>query len=351
VWSYQAPTSTTEVFVSHANATLTPAGRLRLAQLIVDKGWTYARAAERFSVAITTARRWATRYRELGKAGMVDRSSRPHRCPRRLPQQVERRIVKLRVSRRWGPARIAYHLGLNPSTVHQVLRRYGCPRLKWTDPATGTRIKTSSREKNRYEHLAPGDLVHVDIKKLGRIPDGGGWRVFGRDSAQARAAHVARDRAGRAGAASSRGYVYLHHAVDDHSRLVYSEILGDERKETAAAFWKRAKKFFAAHGITVKAVLTDNGSCYRSRLWAKTLGRRIKHRRTRPYRPQTNGKVERFNRTLLEEWAYACVYLSEADRAAAYPAWLHHYNHHRGHTSLRGKSPIDRVPNLPGQNI
>ncbi|MGY0387113.1 IS481 family transposase [Nocardioides sp. WG-D5] len=337
--------------MSHANATLTPAGRLRLAKLVVDKGWSYARAAERFSVGVTTARRWAQRYRELGKAGMVDRSSRPHRCPNRLPQRTERRIVKLRVTRRWGPARIAYHLGQNPSTVHQVLRRNGCPRLKWTDPATGARIKTSSRDKHRYEHPAPGDLIHVDVKKLGKIPDGGGWRVFGRDSAQARATHAARDRAGRAGAASSRGYVYLHHAVDDHSRLAYSEILSDERKETAAAFWKRAKRFFAAHGITVKAVLTDNGSCYRSRLWAKTLGRRVKHRRTRPYRPQTNGKVERFNRTLLEEWAYATTYTSEADRAATYPAWLHHYNHHRGHTSLKGKSPIDRVPNLPGQNI
>jgi transposase InsO family protein len=336
--------------VSHANATLTPAGRLRLAKLIVDQGWSYARAAERFSVSITTARRWAVRYRAMGKAGMVDRSSRPHRCPNQLPQRTERRIVKLRVTRRWGPARIAYHLGLNPSTVHQVLVRYRCPRLKWTDPATGTRIKTSSRDKNRYEHAAPGDLVHVDIKKLGRIPDGGGWRIFGRGSAQDQRSGASRDRAARAGASPSRGYAYLHHAVDDHSRLAYSEILCDERKETAAAFWKRARAFFAAHGITVKAVLTDNGACYRSRLWAKTLGRRVKHRRTRPYRPQTNGKVERFNRTLLEEWAYACAYLSDAERAAAYPAWLHHYNHHRGHTSLKGKSPIDRAPNLPGQN-
>jgi transposase len=141
--------------VSHANATLTPAGRLRLAKLVVDRRWSYARAAERFSVSITTARRWADRYRELGKAGMVDRSSRPRRSPNRLPRRTERRIVKLRVTRRWGPARIAYHLGLNPSTVHQVLRRYRCPRLKWIDPATGARIKTSSREKNRYEHAPP----------------------------------------------------------------------------------------------------------------------------------------------------------------------------------------------------
>ena len=238
--------------MSHANATLTPAGRLRLAKLVVDEQWSYAHAAERFSVSITTARRWALRYREHGPAGMTDRSSRPHHCPHQLPRRTERRIINRRVTRRWGPARIAY--------------------------------------------------------------------------------------------------VYLHHAVDDHSRLAYSEILSDERKETAAAFWKRAQQFFARHGITVKAVPTDNGACYRSRLWAKTLGTRIKHRRTRPYRPQTNGKVERFNRTLLEEWAYACAYTSEADRRATYPEWLHHYNHHRGHTSLKGQSPIDRVPNLSGQN-
>jgi transposase InsO family protein len=336
--------------VSHANATLTPAGRLRLARLVVDEGWPCARAAERFSVGTTTARRWAERYRELGEAGMGDRSSRPHRCPNRLHARAERRIVNLRVTRRWGPARIAYHLGLNPSTVYRVLLRYRCPPLRWTDPATGTRTKTSSREKNRYEHAAPGDLVHVDIKKLGRIPDGGGWHMLGRGSKQDKRSHSAADRAARAGARPSRGYVYLHHAVDDHSRLAYSEILTDERKETAAAFWERARAFFAEHGITVKAVLTDNGSCYRSRLWAKTLGKPVKHRRTRPYRPQTNGKVERFNRTLLEEWAYACLYLSEADRAATYPAWLHHYNHHRPRTSLKGKSPIDRVPNLRGQN-
>lgn len=324
--------------MSHANATLTPAGRLRLAQLVVEKGWSYARAAERFSVSVTTVRRWALRYRELGKAGMVDRSSRPHRCPNRLPKRTERRIVNLRVTRRWGPARIAYHLGQNPSTVHQVLRRYGCPRLKWTDPATGVRTKTSRAQRRSYEHPTPGDLVHVDVKKLGRIPDGGGWRFRGMAAGKANKTR------------KPAGYAFLHHAVDDHSRLVYSEIHADEKQETAAAFWTRAEAHFASCGINVKAVLTDNGNAYRSKLWAKTLGTRIKHRRTRPYRPQTNGKVERFNRTLLEEWAYANEYPSEADRAAAYPTWLHHYNHHRGHTALKGKSPADRVPNLSGEN-
>ena len=236
-----------------------------------------------------------------------------------------------------GPARIAYHLRLNPSTVYQVLTRYRCPRLKWTDPATG--VRTKSIDKHRYEHAAPGDLVHVDIKKLGRIPSGGGWRFRGQ-------------KIGKQNKQKSRvGYAYLHHAVDDHSRLTYSEIHTDEGKETAVSFWQRASRFFAAHGIKVKRVLTDNGSCYRSNLWAKTLaGSRIKHQHTRPYRPQTNGKVERFNRTLLEEWAYAREYRSEAERVAAYPVWLHHNNHHRGHTALRGKSPIDRVPNVPGQN-
>jgi transposase InsO family protein len=324
--------------MTHANAILTPTGRLKLARLVVEKKWTLARAAERFSISITTAKRWADRYREdpdAGQAGMLDRSSRPGRSPGQLPQRVERRILGVRVARRWGPARIAYHLGLNPSTVHKVLQRYRCPRLKWTDPATGTRIKTSKADKNSYVHPACGDLVHVDIKKLGRIPDGGGWRFRGLQ-------------AGRHNKHKSKaGYAYLHHAVDDHSRLAYSEIHCDERKETAVAFWKRAVKFFAAHGITIKRVLTDNGSCYRSRLWAKALGKKVKHKRTRPYRPQTNGKVERFNRTLLEGWAYRRLYASEAARRAAFAPWLHWYNHHRPHSALGGHPPITRCTNLP----
>jgi transposase InsO family protein len=326
-----------EVFVSHANAQLTPAGRLRLAQLVVDQGWTLARAAERWNCSVTTARRWAARYRLHGRAGMVDRSSRPATSPRRISTRVERRVIGIRVSRRWGPARIAYRLGMQPSTVHKILRRYGCPPLAWTDPATGVRIKWARRKVHSYVHEAPGDLVHVDIKKLGRIPDGGGWRFLGRAEGKRRKSNPV-------------GYWYIHNAVDDCTRLAYSELLEDERKETAAGFWTRANSYFESVGITVQRVLTDNGSCYRSKLFAEALGEDIKHKRTRPYRPQTNGKVERFNRTTLEEWAYARPYLSETERSARFSDWLHTYNHHRGHTALGGKSPADLVPNLCGQN-
>jgi transposase InsO family protein len=250
---------------------------------------------------------------------MYDRSSRPHRSPGQVPTRTERRIVKLRWLRRWGPARIGYHLGLHPSTVHKVLTRYRMARLDWLDRPTGRVVR-------RYEHAHPGDLVHVDVKKLGKIPDGGGHKVLGRAAAK------------KLKRRARPGYAFIHNAVDDRSRLAYSEILGDERKETAAGFWGRAQAFFAGHGIVVQRVLTDNGSCYRSTVFAEALGP-IVHKRTRPYRPQTNGKVERFNRTLLDEWAYAAVYLTEDDRAAAFDPWLHHYNHHRGHTSLAGKPP------------
>ena len=325
--------------MSHANALLTPRGRLLLAQCVVDDGWSLRRAAERFQVSVPTAARWVCRYRELGVAGMQDRSSRPRRCPTRTPERRERRIIKLRWTRRWGPARIGFHLGIHPSTVHKVLSRYKMARLDWLDRPTGRVIR-------RYEHAQPGDLVHVDIKKLGKIPDGGGWRAFGRGSQQHRRSGVATVRAGRDGAPSSRGYVYLHHAVDDHSRLAYSEQLSDERKETAAAFWGRARAFFTEAGISVRAVMTDNGACYRSHVFARELGEGVKHRRTRPYRPQTNGKVERFNRTIAAEWAYAKVYLSDDARAATYADWLHFYNHHRPHTGIGGLVPADRVHNV-----
>src|SRR4051794_8019743 len=312
----------------HRNAPLSETGRERLARCIVEDGWPLRRAAERFQVSPTTAKRWADRWRQAGQAGMADRPSRPHHSPRRTPTRTERRIIKLRVTRRWGPARIGFLLGVHPSTVHRVLSRYRLARLAWLDRPTGRVVR-------RYEHQAPGDLVHLDVKKLGRIPDGGGWKVHGR-------AH-------RPNSHRGRGYSFLHTALDDHSRLAYSEILTDERKETAAAFWIRANAYFTSCGITVQRVLTDNGNCYRSFDFRDALAG-ITHKRTRPYRPQTNGKVERFHRTLAEEWAYAAVYTSDAERAAAYPGWLHRYNHHRGHTALGGRPPASRVTNLSGQN-
>jgi len=330
--------------VTHANAPLTPEGRRRLAVLIVDDGWTVRRAAERFQVSPATAAKWACRYR-AGEP-MTDGSSRPKRSPQRCAQRLERRIVKLRYGRRWGPHRISYHLGVPRSTVGRVLARYRMPLLAHVDQATGLPVRKP--RPVRYEMSAPGELVHVDIKKLGRIPSGGGWRAFGRDSVQHRRAHVQTDRAARAGAPASRGYVFLHHAVDDFTRLAYSEQLPDERKETAAAFWLRARAFFTQAGISVRAVMTDNGSCYRSHAFAKALGASVKHRRTRPYRPQTNGKVERFNRTLVSEWAYAEVYLSDEERAATYADWLHFYNHHRPHTGIGGLVPAARVHNVTG---
>ncbi|MDQ0768134.1 transposase [Pseudarthrobacter defluvii] len=322
--------------MSHANALLTPKGRLRLAQCVVEDEWSLRRAAERFQVSVTTAARWAARYRAHGEAGMNDRSSRPVRSPQRTSVRRERRIIAVRVNRRWGPAKIGFLLGIHPSTVHRVLSRFGLARLSWLDRATGRVIR-------RYEHHSPGELVHVDIKKLGRIPDGGGHRVTGR----------AGGNRNKTGTAANRrpGYAFLHNAVDDHSRLAYTEILADEKKDTAARFWERANAFFESHGITVKRVLTDNGSCYRSYAFKDALGPAIKHKRTRPYRPQTNGKVERYNRTMLDEWAYARPYRSEAERVAAFADWLHHYNHHRGHTSLKGQPPASRVTNLTGQYI
>jgi transposase InsO family protein len=314
----------------HRNAPLSETGRLRLARCVVEDGWPLRRAAERFQVSVTTAQRWASRYRACGAAGMADRSSRPRTSPRRTPTRTERRIIKVRILRRWGPARIAGLLRLNPATVHRVLVRYRLNRLAWTDRATGRVIR-------RYERDRPGDLVHVDIKKLGNIPDGGGHKTLGRQAG----------RKTRSGA----GYSYIHTAVDDHSRLAYSEILTDEKKHTAAGFWTRAQAFFTSYGITVERVITDNGSCYKSHPWRDVLATAgIVHKRTRPYRPQTNGKVERLNRTLLEEWAYARPYRSETERRNAFPDWLHTYNHHRGHTALKGQPPASRIPNLTGQN-
>jgi transposase InsO family protein len=320
---------------------LSETGRLRLARCVVDDGWPVRRAAERFQVSPTTAARWAGRYRTMGAVGMADRSSRPHCSPNRTPTRTERRVIKVRVLRRWGPARIGYLLGLHPSTVHRVLTRYGLARLRWLDRATGQVIR-------RIDSARPGDLVHVDVKKLGKIPAGGGWRMLGRTAGNHNT------RADKSSGRRSRhgqplhGHHFLHTALDGHSRLAYSELLTDERKETAAAFWLRANTWFSECGITVRKVLTDNGSCYRSFAFRDALGD-IEHRRTRPYRPQTNGKVERFHRTLADEWAYARLYISDTERCDEFPRWLHTYNCHRGHTALGGQPPATRVPNLSGQ--
>jgi transposase InsO family protein len=313
-----------------------------LAVAVVDDGWPLRRAAERFQVSVPTAKRWADRYRAQGRAGMVDRSSRPHRSPRATGRPLVRKIKHLRTVKRLGPAMIAGRLGMHPSTVHRVLVREQLPRLANLDRATGAPIR-------RYEHDRPGDLVHIDIKKLGKIPGGGSWRTHGRGRAAYR---------NRAAATTDRnahgnplvGYGYVHTALDDHSRLAYSEVLQDEKGPTAAGFWYRAVSWLADQGITVERVLTDNGSCYRSRDFALALALTgVIHKRTRPYRPQTNGKVERFNRTLLAEWAYAKIYSSEQARRKALPGWLHIYNHHRPYTALGGRPPADRVTNLSGQ--
>ncbi|OBI08789.1 transposase, partial [Mycolicibacter heraklionensis] len=257
--------------MSHRNAPLSETGRLRLARCVVEDGWPLRRAAERFQVAVTTAARWASRYRELGPAGMADRSSRPYRSPNQTPTRTERRIIKVRVLRRWGPARIGYLLGIHPSTVHRVLTRYGVAKLRWLDRPTGRVIR-------RIETSQCGELVHVDVKKLGKIPAGGGWRMLGRTIG---------NRNSRADKSSGRrskhhhplhGHHFLHTAIDAYSRVAYSELLADERKETAAGFWLRANAWFAECGITVRKVLTDNGSCYRSHAFRDALGG-IEHRR------------------------------------------------------------------------
>jgi transposase InsO family protein len=335
--------------VSHRNAPLSPLGRLRLAQAVVDDGWSLRRAAERFQVSVPTASRWAGRYRQRDLAqpaidAMKDRSSRPRRCPAATPRPRVRKIRHLREKRGWGPARIGHRLGLHPSTVHRVLRREGMPRLADVDLATRRALR---RDVIRYERDRPGELVHVDIKKLGRIPDGGGHRAVGRAAGR---------RNGRLTTTIRHnghpviGYGYVHTAIDDHSRLAYSEVLPDEQAATATAWWRRAVAWFTAQGITVERVLTDNGACYRSHAWAAACtAHAIRHKRTRPYRPQTNGKVERFHRTMLAEWAYVRVYTSEHARVAALRRWLHIYNHHRNHTALGGRPPASRVTNLSGQ--
>jgi transposase InsO family protein len=311
----------------HRNARLTPAGRLLLCQRI-EAGWPVAHAAESMGISRDRAYVWWRRYQLEGRDGLEDRSSRPRGCPTRTKASRERRIVQLRRKRGLGPARIAGIVGLPASTVHAVLVRHGLNRLDHLDRVTRAPVR-------RMEMSRPGELIHVDVKKLGRIPRGGGWRLHGR-------AH----RGGQSKKRVPIGYAFVHSAVDGYSRLAYSEVLADEQATTAAGFWARAVSYFSSHDITVERVLTDNGSCYRSWQFAAALGG-VRHSRTRPYRPATNGKVERFNRTLLSEWAYARPWFSEGQRTRALAGWLHVYNHHRHHTAIGGP-PVSRVSNLSG---
>lgn len=230
----------------HRNAPLSETGRLRLARCVVEGGWSLRRAAERFQVSVTTASRWAARYRNDGATGMSDRSSRPHRSPNRTPTRTERRIVGVRVTRRWGPARIAYLLGLNVSTVHNVLRRYGVARLRWLDRATGVVVV------RRMESAHCGDLVHIDVKKVGKIPAGGGWRMLGRSVGGHNSSLDKSSGVFNKHGQPVRGNHFLHTAIDAHSRLAYSELLADERKETAAHFWLRANAWFNECGVAVR---------------------------------------------------------------------------------------------------
>ena len=317
----------------HRNAPLTPEGRRRLCELVED-GWTVASAAESMRISRQTAHKWWRRYREAGVAGLEDRSSRPRRCPTKTPAKVERRVVALRRRHQVSAARLCEQAGIPASTLHRIWARNGVSRLSDLE-------RRSGRVVRRIETSRPGELVHVDVKKQAKIPKGGGWRVNG-----VRAKNRKNGFAGR----PRLGYAFVHSAVDAYSRLAYSEIHANETAATAIGFWRRALAFFAGYGITVERVMTDNGSCYRSRdFTAELTAAAIVHTRTKPYSPQTNGKVERYNRTLLNEWAYARPYRSEAARTRALATWLHLYNHHRHHTAVGGP-PVSRVNNLVGQN-
>jgi transposase InsO family protein len=314
--------------VGHANARTTVYAR----QLIATRhhaGWPAARIAEQLGVSRATVHKWIRRYRTEGTPGLADRSSRPHTSPTRTPSDTETQVLRVRAESHRGPVYIAGELGLVASTVGRILHRHGIPPLTATDPITGAPLRRRHSEI-RYQRRAPGDLLHIDVKKLGRIPDGGGWRVHGRSEA-------ARGR--------GIGYDYLHVAVDDYSRVAYVEALPDERDSTAAGFLYRAVTWFHHHGIQVLRLLTDNAKVYRvGTCWtAVCLALGLRRRFTKPRCPWTNGKAERFNRTLQTEYAYAHPWQSNQQRLNALPDWVTHYNTQRAHTALAGHPPITRL--------
>jgi transposase InsO family protein len=321
----------------HANAALSLNRRRQLCERVVDEAWTVAKAAEAAEVSVRCARKWVGRYRVEGEAGLLDRSSAPHWIPHRTSEQRVQAIVALRRLRFTAPE-IAETLEMALSTVSGILLRVGMGKLGrlGLEPAV------------RYERERPGELIHIDVKKLGRIQGGAGKRVRG-----GLHTHYNRTRTDAAGVRRNTvGWEFVHIAIDDCTRLAYAEVLSDEKATTAIAFLRRAVTFYKRHGMHVEQLLTDNGSPYRSTVHAiacRTLG--IRHLRTRAYRPQTNGKAERFIRTMLGGWAYGAIYRNSQERIAALDGWLFHYNHHRKHSALSHKPPIARLnerTNLPG---
>ena len=311
--------------MAHPKARLTPFGRQLLVTRVREQGWSPARAAEAGGVSRATVYKWLRRQRE--GLGFEDRSCRATRCRHRLSADREHAVLNARRELKQGPHRLGFGLGMSPSTVYGVLRRHGMSRLTDFDRPTGLPI--------RYVRERPGELLHIDIKKLGRIPPGGGHRMLGRTLGKRNYRRV-----------EQLGFDFIHVAVDDHSRVAFVEVLADDREHTAAGFLLRAAGFFAGHGIQIERVLTDQGGAYRSRTFAaaaELLG--IRRRMTRPYRPQTNGKAERFIRTLVEEWAYARLYTDNESRLTALPAWVDFYNRLRPHTALRGQPPMAQLVN------
>lgn len=316
--------------MSHGNARLTVHGRLLIVQRHAA-GWRKAHIAAAMGISRKCVRTWIDRFEAEGEAGLHDRSSRPHNLPTKTADEVEQRICEVRRRERRGPDWIGAELAVAPRTVSRVLARHGLPRLATLDPITGEVIRASKVTALRYERQTPGELVHMDVKKLGRIPDGGGWKAFGRGGGN-------RDRDRRS------GYDFVHSLVDDHSRLAYSEILTDEKGPTCAAFLGRAIDYFAAHGIThIEQLMTDNAWAYRWSLRELCAATGITQIFIRPHCPWQNGKVERLNRTLLTEWAYRRVFLTNDERTAALAPWLEHYNTHRRHSALGGLPPISRL--------
>jgi transposase InsO family protein len=320
--------------VSHRNARLTFRGRLLLVQRVNDEGQAVAHVAKAMGVSRQCAHRWIDRFAAEGEAGLWDRSSRPHHSPTRTSPDVEELVLAARDEHRRGQDWLGPELEVPARTVSRILRRHHKPRLAECDPLTGEVIRASKTTAVRYERAHPGELVHMDVKKIGRIPDGGGWRAHGRQMGSTHARKRTRI-----------GYDYVHSVVDDHSRFAYSEIHPNERGDTTTAFFARALEEFAAHGITVTELMTDNAWNYtHSRSLAALLTEsRITHRLIKPHCPWQNGKVERFNRTLQTEWAYRQVFTSNTARAAALAPWLDYYNNRRRHSALAGPPPISRL--------